>query len=176
MVVEIVVGLELVKQEMPNKSEMKIKWLYERHVVSWIVDVKKDLNIYFGEKTIHNHCIGNVINIWGYFDLNNENGALTMETLECRSWHWFYFFDEWNDMRLMHWQTNELRWKQVCDFAWKTRKNINLIKWKLKGHSQDSQNTFSIFNLKISRWQWLKMTYRGNWMASIVSNFGESKL
>jgi hypothetical protein len=25
MVVEIVVGLELVKQEMPNKSEMKIK-------------------------------------------------------------------------------------------------------------------------------------------------------
>jgi hypothetical protein len=36
MVVEIVVGLELVKQEMPNKSKMKIKLmrLYERHVVS----------------------------------------------------------------------------------------------------------------------------------------------
>jgi hypothetical protein len=40
-----------VKQEMPNKSKMKIKLmrLYERHVVSWIVDVKKDLNICFGE-------------------------------------------------------------------------------------------------------------------------------
>ncbi len=46
-------------------EKLNLMRLYQRHVVSWIVDVKKDLNIYFGERKFHNHCIGNVINIWG---------------------------------------------------------------------------------------------------------------
>jgi hypothetical protein len=150
--------------------------LYERHF-SWIIYVKKDLNIYFGKRKFHNHCIGNVINIWGWFGLNNEsegshNGNLRMSIMTLILFFW------WMKQRETNALANE--WTKVKTSLWlclKEKDNYKLDRMKVKkGHSQDSQNTFLIFNLNISRWQWLKMTYRGDWMASIVSNFGKSKL
>lgn len=42
---------------------------------------------------------------------------------------------------------NELRQKQVCDFAWKTRKIINLIKWKLKKGIPKIPKIHSLFSI-----------------------------